>query len=157
SWAAGEWLADRPPVPDAIEVVVFRVEGEVTTDDLSPAKEAWSRPDVPLHARSFLAHRADVDAPVEAIARLGATGDPGAFAADVVGTGSSRKSAANSLLWHIGDDVPSVPNRRRGGVVLGRTIAPIFRDTLRDAGALAIECDVDRLSTGDVVVVRPRA
>jgi aconitate hydratase 2 / 2-methylisocitrate dehydratase len=156
-WAGAEWFTARPEVPEEIHLSVFRVRGEINTDEFSPATEAWSRPDIPLHARSFLSARAGSENAVTTIAALRASGRPVAFVGDVVGTGSSRKSAVNSLLWHIGDDIPYVPNKRRGGVVLGAKIAPIFFATLRDAGALPIECDVDGLDTGDHIVLRPRA
>ena len=156
SWAAATWLQDRAPVPEELRLTVFRVAGEITTDDLSPAREAWSRADVPLHAQSFLEARTDVVDPIPTIASLRSRGLPVAFVGDVVGTGSSRKSATNSLLWLIGDDVPFVPGKRRGGVVLGGSIAPIFCDTLRDAGALPVECDVSSLATGDAIALRPR-
>lgn len=154
AWADALWFADKPPVPDCLTLTVFKVEGEINTDDFSPAGEAWSRPDIPLHARSMLKNR--IPEPVlEIILRLKAKNHPIAFAGDVVGTGSSRKSAANSLIWHIGEDIPFVPNKRRGGVVLGGAIAPIFFNSLEDAGALPIECDVSRLRTGDLIRLFP--
>jgi aconitate hydratase 2/2-methylisocitrate dehydratase len=132
---------------------VFKVPGETNTDDLSPASEAWSRPDIPLHAKAMLVSKMP-DA-MERIAQLKEKGNPLAFVGDVVGTGSSRKSAINSVLWHMGDDIPFVPNKRQGGVILGGKIAPIFFNTAEDSGALPIECDVDRLSMGDVITIRP--
>jgi aconitate hydratase 2/2-methylisocitrate dehydratase len=155
AWASGTWFSSGAEVPPELHVTVFRVPGETNTDDLSPAPHAWSRGDIPLHALTFLENRADVDDPVNTIRRLRAEGRPVAFVGDVVGTGSSRKSAVNSLLWHMGDDIPHVPNKRRGGVVLAGRIAPIFFNTLEDAGALPIECDVSTLRTGDHIVVRP--
>ncbi len=156
SWAAADWFTGRPDVPEALHLTVFRVDGEINTDDLSPATEAWSRADIPLHALSLLANRADIDDPIGRIAQLRSAGRPVAFVGDVVGTGSSRKSSVNSLLWHIGHDIPFVPNKRRGGVVIASKIAPIFANTLEDAGALPVEGDVDRLRTGDHVVVRAK-
>jgi aconitate hydratase 2/2-methylisocitrate dehydratase len=158
SWADMAWLDGRPPVPDAIELTVFKLDGETTTDDLSPATHAWSRADIPLHATSLLLNRLGEGVAIGEIARLKAAGRPVVFVGDVVGTGSSRKSAVNSLLWHIGEDIPFVPNKRRGGVIVAGRIAPIFRDTLCDSGALPIECyppTAAQLHTGDVIVVRP--
>ena len=153
SWAGAEWFTGRPPLAEKITVTIFKVEGETNTDDLSPASEAWSRPDIPLHALSMLQKR--VEKPLETIAALKKKGHPVAFAGDVVGTGSSRKSASNSLIWHIGNDIPYIPNKRSGGIVLGGKIAPIFFNSLEDAGALPIECDVSGLKTGDVVTIYP--
>ncbi|ROR32300.1 bifunctional aconitate hydratase 2/2-methylisocitrate dehydratase [Inmirania thermothiophila] len=155
AWAEAEWFTSRPPVPERITVTVFKVPGETNTDDLSPASEAWSRPDIPLHAQSMLMNR--MPGALETIAGLRGKGHPVAFVGDVVGTGSSRKSATNSLLWHIGEDIPYVPNKRQGGVVLGGKIAPIFFNTLEDSGALPIECDVSGLETGDVITILPYA
>ena len=155
SWAAAGWFTDSPPLPESITVTAFKVDGEINTDDFSPAGEAWSRPDIPLHARAMLARR--IENPIDTMAALNAKGHPLAFAGDVVGTGSSRKSAANSLLWHIGNDIPHVPNKRRGGVVLGGKIAPIFFNSLEDAGALPIECDVSKINSGDLLTVYPYA
>jgi aconitate hydratase 2/2-methylisocitrate dehydratase len=151
SWAAADWFTSRPPLPAVLRLAVFKVEGEVNTDDLSPAGDAATRPDIPLHALAM--GRSRFPGGVAAIAGLRAGGAAVAFAADVVGTGSSRKSACNSVLWHIGDDIPFVPNKRRGGVVLGGMIAPIFFDTARDSGALPIRADVTRLRTGDRIAV----
>ncbi len=153
SWAAAEWFTRRPEVPREIRATVFKVDGEVNTDDFSPAKHAPTRPDIPLHAQTMGATR--FPGGLAEIARLKAGGLPVAFVGDVVGTGSSRKSACNSLVWHIGEDIPHIPNKRRGGVVLGGVIAPIFFNTAEDSGALPIQCDVSRLTTGQVVVVRP--
>ncbi len=158
SWADAEWFQTRPAVPDSITVTVFKVAGETNTDDLSPAQDAWSRPDIPLHALAMLKNPREgvEDAPAQ-IAELTQKGHPVAYVGDVVGTGSSRKSATNSVLWHTGNDIPHVPNKRQGGVVLGGKIAPIFFNTLQDAGVLPIEVPVDQLATGDVIVIRPYA
>ncbi|MCW7752621.1 bifunctional aconitate hydratase 2/2-methylisocitrate dehydratase [Desulfobotulus sp. H1] len=153
SWAWAEWFTARPVVPEIMDCIVFRVDGEINTDDFSPAGEAWSRPDIPLHAKSMLTSR--MHNPLEMIEKLKEAGLPLAFVGDVVGTGSSRKSATNSLLWHIGEDIPFVPNKRQGGVVVGGKIAPIFFNTLEDSGALPIECDVSSLSMGQRIRIRP--
>ena len=153
SWAAGEWFSSKPPLPEELTVAVFKVPGETNTDDLSPATHATTRPDIPLHATVMLERR-DPKA-LATIARLKEGGHPVAYVGDVVGTGSSRKSAINSLLWHIGQDIPHVPNKRRGGVILGGKIAPIFFNTAEDSGALPLECDVSQLNTGDVITIRP--
>jgi aconitate hydratase 2/2-methylisocitrate dehydratase len=153
SWANAEWFTDRAPLAESIQVTVFKVPGETNTDDLSPASEAWSRPDIPLHAKAMLVSKMP-DA-LEKIEELKARGLPLAFVGDVVGTGSSRKSAINSVLWHMGDDIPYVPNKRQGGVVLGGKIAPIFFNTAEDSGALPIECDVEQMTMGDVITIRP--
>jgi aconitate hydratase 2/2-methylisocitrate dehydratase len=155
SWAEAEWFTSKPKVPEAITITVFKVPGETNTDDLSPAGDAWSRPDIPLHARAML--KARMDDPLGKVLELKEQGHPVAYVGDVVGTGSSRKSATNSVLWLMGDDIPFVPNKRQGGVVLGGKIAPIFFNTVEDSGALPIECDVDRLEMGDVVTVHPYA
>ncbi len=131
SWAAADWFTGRPDVPEALHLTVFRVDGEINTDDLSPATEAWSRADIPLHALSLLANRADIDDPIGQIAQLKSAGRPVAFVGDVVGTGSSRKSSVNSLLWHIGHDIPFVPNKRRGGVVIASQDRPHLRQHAR--------------------------
>ena len=153
SWTAAEWFTHKPKLADKITVTVFKVSGEINTDDLSPAQEAWSRPDIPLHAQAML--RSRIERPFETISKLKQKGYPLAFVGDVVGTGSSRKSALNSLLWHIGHDIPFVPNKRQGGVVLGGKIAPIFFNTAEDSGALPIEVDVSKLNTGDVIHIYP--
>lgn len=153
SWAAGDWFTSRPKVPEKITVTVFKVPGETNTDDLSPAIHATTRPDIPLHALSMLEFR--FPGALETIAQLKQKGYPVAYVGDVVGTGSSRKSAINSLLWHIGHDIPFVPNKRAGGYILGGKIAPIFFNTAEDAGAMPIECDVTRLNTGDVINLYP--
>jgi aconitate hydratase 2/2-methylisocitrate dehydratase len=158
SWAEGEWFQMRPPVPERVTLTVFKVPGETNTDDLSPAQDAWSRPDIPLHALAMLKNPRDGihDARAQ-IAEAKEKGHPLAYVGDVVGTGSSRKSATNSVLWYIGDDIPCVPNKRSGGFVLGGKIAPIFFNTMEDSGALPIECDVSQMKTGDVIVVYPYA
>ena len=153
SWAAGEWFSSKPPLPEALTVTVFKVAGETNTDDLSPATHATTRPDIPLHALVMLEQR-DPQA-LATIAQLKDRGHPVAYVGDVVGTGSSRKSAINSLLWHIGENIPYVPNKHRGGVILGGKIAPIFFNTAEDSGALPLECDVSQLNTGDVITIRP--
>ena len=153
SWANAEWFTSRPDVPEAITVTVFKVDGETNTDDLSPAGDAWSRPDIPLHAQAMLIKR--MDNPLKTIAELKAKGHPLAYVGDVVGTGSSRKSATNSVLWHMGDDIPFIANKRDGGVCLGGKIAPIFFNTMEDAGALPIECDVSGMTTGDIITIKP--
>ena len=158
SWAEAEWFESRPEMPKEITVTVYKVPGETNTDDLSPATEAWSRPDIPLHAKSMLLTKmpeVDGKGPIEVIEELKTKGHPIAYVGDVVGTGSSRKSAINSVLWHMGEDIPHVPNKREGGVVLGGKIAPIFFNTAEDSGALPIECDVEKMETGDVITIRP--
>ena len=153
SWASAEWFTAKPELPAEITVTVFKVEGETNTDDLSPATHATTRPDIPLHALAMLESR--MPGGLELIADLKQKGHPVAYVGDVVGTGSSRKSAINSVLWHTGDDIPHVPNKRAGGVILGGKIAPIFFNTAEDSGALPIECDVSALHTGDVITIRP--
>jgi aconitate hydratase 2/2-methylisocitrate dehydratase len=151
SWAAGEWFTVTPELPRQIKVKLFKVEGEINTDDFSPAGDAWSRPDIPLHALSMGKSR--FPGGIESISEWRAAGHRVAFAGDVVGTGSSRKSACNSLLWHIGDDIPGVPNKRRGGVILGGAIAPIFFNTAQDSGALPLQVDVGSLEHGQVLII----
>ncbi len=153
SWVAADWFTSREPLAERITVTIFKVDGETNTDDFSPASEAWSRPDIPLHAKSMLV--AKIPDALADMAELKGKGHPLAFVGDVLGTGSSRKSAINSVLWHIGRDIPYVPNKRQGGVVLGGKIAPIFFNTAEDSGALPIECDVTGLKTGDVVHILP--
>ncbi|MEC9313385.1 MAG: bifunctional aconitate hydratase 2/2-methylisocitrate dehydratase, partial [Pseudomonadota bacterium] len=153
SWAEAEWFTSRPKLEDKITLTVFKVPGETNTDDLSPATEAWSRPDIPLHAKAML--QSKMDDPIAAIEKLKEKGYPLAFVGDVVGTGSSRKSAINSVLWHMGHDVPYVPNKRQGGVILGNNIAPIFFNTAEDSGAMPIECDVQHMESGDVITIYP--
>jgi aconitate hydratase 2/2-methylisocitrate dehydratase len=155
SWAAAEWFTAKPELPAELTVTVFKVEGETNTDDLSPATHATTRPDIPLHAMAMLETR--MPGGLDLIRELKGRGHPVAYVGDVVGTGSSRKSAINSVLWHTGDDIPHVPNKRSGGVVLGGKIAPIFFNTAEDSGALPIECDVSALQSGDVITIRPYA
>ncbi|HLS16551.1 MAG TPA: bifunctional aconitate hydratase 2/2-methylisocitrate dehydratase [Paenalcaligenes sp.] len=163
SWADGEWFTSRPEVPESLTVTVFKVGGETNTDDLSPAPDAWSRPDIPLHALAMLKNprpgiEPDVPGevgPIKTIEALKEKGHLVAYVGDVVGTGSSRKSATNSVLWHTGEDIPYVPNKRFGGVCLGGSIAPIFYNTMEDAGALPIELDVTKMKMGDVIELRP--
>ncbi len=149
SWAKGEWFLSKPDFPRKLTFKVFKVEGETNTDDLSPAKHAWSRPDIPLHALSMGETR--FPGGIDTIREFRDEGHRVVFVGDVVGTGSSRKSATNSLMWHIGEDIPFVPNKRRAGVVLGGLIAPIFFNTVEDSGGLPVKCDVTRLKTGDVI------
>ena len=163
SWADGEWFTARPEVPHSITISVFKVTGETNTDDLSPAPDAWSRPDIPLHALAMLKNKRDgitpeddgKRGPIKFIEDLRARGNLVAYVGDVVGTGSSRKSATNSVLWFTGEDIPFVPNKRFGGVCLGTKIAPIFYNTMEDSGALPIELDVSAMNMGDVVELRP--
>lgn len=163
SWADAEWFTQRPEVPTSLVVTVFKVSGETNTDDLSPAPDAWSRPDIPLHALAMLKNaRPGIEpdepgkiGPLKQLAALKEKGHLIAYVGDVVGTGSSRKSATNSVLWFTGEDIPFVPNKRFGGVCLGSKIAPIFYNTMEDAGALPIEVDVSQLEMGDVVELRP--
>ncbi len=153
AWANGDWFTSKPQLAEKIRVTVFKVEGETNTDDLSPASEAWSRPDIPLHAKSMLMNR--MSNALEVIEELRKKGNDIAYVGDVVGTGSSRKSAINSVLWHFGKDIPYVPNKRQGGVVIGGKIAPIFFNTAEDSGCLPIECDVSKMQTGDVIDIYP--
>jgi aconitate hydratase 2/2-methylisocitrate dehydratase len=163
SWADAEWFTSRPEVPQSLTLTVFKVTGETNTDDLSPAPDAWSRPDIPLHALAMLKNpRPGITpeeegkrGPVKFIESLRAKGHLVAYVGDVVGTGSSRKSATNSVLWFTGEDIPFIPNKRFGGVCLGAKIAPIFYNTMEDAGALPIELDVSKMDMGDVVELRP--
>ena len=155
SWAAAEWFTAKPELPETITVTVFKVEGETNTDDLSPATHATTRPDIPLHATAMLETR--MPGGLEELQSLKAKGHPVAYVGDVVGTGSSRKSAINSVLWHTGNDIPHVPNKRGSGVILGGKIAPSFFNTAEDSGALPIECDVSKLNSGDVITIRPHA
>jgi len=151
SWAAAEWFTSKPAMPEIITVKVFKVEGEINTDDFSPAGDAWSRPDIPLHALAMGKTR--FPGGIEEIAKWRAEGHQVAFVGDVVGTGSSRKSACNSVLWCIGDDIPAVPNKRRGGVIIGGVIAPIFFNTAQDSGTLPLKMDVTNLNMGDVITI----
>jgi aconitate hydratase 2/2-methylisocitrate dehydratase len=163
SWANAEWFTAKPKVAEKITTTVFFVKGETNTDDLSPAPDAWSRPDIPLHglamlkiAREGIVPDKDGEVgPIKQIEKLKSKGFPLAYVGDVVGTGSSRKSATNSILWFMGDDIPYVPNKRTGGVCLGSKIAPIFFNTMEDAGALPIELDVSKMNTGDVIDIYP--
>ena len=163
SWADAEWFTSRPEVPASLTVTIFKVTGETNTDDLSPAPDAWSRPDIPLHALAMLKNarpgiepeEGGVRGPIKFLEALRAKGNLVAYVGDVVGTGSSRKSATNSVLWFTGEDIPFVPNKRFGGVCLGTKIAPIFYNTMEDAGALPIELDVNQMNMGDVVELRP--
>ena len=156
SWAEAEWFTSRPEVPEKITFTTFKVTGETNTDDLSPAPDAWSRPDIPLHALAMLKNPREgiTDAPAQ-IEALKQKGHQIAYVGDVVGTGSSRKSATNSVLWFMGDDIPNVPNKRTGGLCVGGKIAPIFFNTMEDSGALPIEMDVSNMHMGDVVDVFP--
>lgn len=153
SWANAEWFTSKPVLADAIKVVVFKVDGETNTDDLSPAQEAWSRPDIPLHAKAMLVNK--MPDGLNIIETLKQKGLPLAYVGDVVGTGSSRKSAINSVQWFMGNDIPNIPNKRTGGVVMGGKIAPIFFNTAEDSGAFPIQCDVSKLNTGDVITIKP--
>ena len=163
AWAAAEWFTVRPELAQKITVTVFKVSGETNTDDLSPAPDAWSRPDIPLHAQAMLKmarpgirpDKPGAIGPISLISELKQKGHPLAYVGDVVGTGSSRKSATNSVLWHMGDDIPFIPNKRAGGYCLGGKIAPIFFNTMEDAGALPVECDVSGLAMGDVIDIYP--
>ncbi len=163
SWADAEWFTSQDNVPESIKLAVFKVTGETNTDDLSPAPDAWSRPDIPLHARAMYKMTRDglepeehgVTGPMKQIEAIKESGLPVAFVGDVVGTGSSRKSATNSVLWFFGDDLPGVPNKRGGGICIGGKIAPIFFNTMEDAGALVFEAPVDNINMGDVIEIRP--
>ena len=158
SWAEAEWFTSRPEVPESVTLTVFKVPGETNTDDLSPATDAWSRPDIPLHGLSMLKNpREGIHDALNQLAEVKAKGHAVAYVGDVVGTGSSRKSATNSVLWHLGDDIPFVPNKRSGGFCLGSKIAPIFFNTMEDSGALPIECDVGQMNMGDVIKLYPHA
>ena len=165
SWADAEWFTSHPEVPESITFTVFKVPGETNTDDLSPAPDAWSRPDIPLHALAMLKNKREDAAfvpeedgkrgPVAFLQELVSRGLPVAYVGDVVGTGSSRKSATNSVLWWTGDDIPFIPNKKSGGICLGGKIAPIFYNTMEDAGSLPIELDVNQMNMGDVIELRP--
>lgn len=165
SWANAEWFTSRPQLSEKITLTVFKVAGETNTDDLSPAQDAWCRSDIPLHANAMLKmpregiepDEAGVKGPLKQIQSLKEKGFPLVYVGDVVGTGSSRKSAANSVLWHIGEDIPYIPNKRTGGFILGGKIAPIFFNTAEDSGALPIELDVTQLKMGDVIDLYPYA
>ena len=163
SWADAEWFTSQDAVPESIKVSVFKVTGETNTDDLSPAPDAWSRPDIPLHALAMYKMTRDglqpqehgVTGPMPQIEEIKAKGLPVAFVGDVVGTGSSRKSATNSVLWFFGEDMPGVPNKRSGGICIGGKVAPIFFNTMEDAGALVFEAPVEKLNMGDIIEIRP--
>ena len=156
SWADAEWFTSKAEVPEQLTVTVFKVTGETNTDDLSPAPDAWSRPDIPLHAQAMLKiPREGITNAEQQIEELKQKGFPVAYVGDVVGTGSSRKSATNSVLWFTGDDIPYVPNKRAGGVCIGGKIAPIFFNTMEDSGALPFECDVENIAMGDVIDIYP--
>jgi aconitate hydratase 2/2-methylisocitrate dehydratase len=163
SWADAEWFTHRNAVADSIKVIVFKVTGETNTDDLSPAPDAWSRPDIPLHALAMYKMTRDgltpdehgVTGPMAQVKHIQSQGLPVAFVGDVVGTGSSRKSATNSVLWFFGDDMPGVPNKRGGGICIGGKVAPIFYNTMEDAGALVFEAPVDNIGMGDIIEIRP--
>ena len=155
SWANAEWFTQAPALAEEIKLVVFKVDGETNTDDLRPAQDAWSRPDIPLHAKAMLINK--MPEGLNTIANLQKKGLPLAYVGDVVGTGSSRKSAINSLQWFMGNDIPNIPNKRTGGVILGNKIAPIFFNTAEDSGALPIQCDVSKMATGDVITLQPYA
>ncbi len=158
SWAEAEWFTSKPKVPEKLTVTVFKVTGETNTDDLSPAPDAWSRPDIPLHAKAMLKMpREGITNAEQQIAELNKKGFPVAYVGDVVGTGSSRKSATNSVLWFMGNDIPYIPNKREGGVCIGGKIAPIFFNTMEDSGALPFECDVTQMAMGDVIDIYPYA
>ena len=163
SWADAEWFTSNDAVPQSIKVTVFKATGEINTDDLSPAQDAWSRPDIPLHARAMFKMTREgmhpeehgVIGPMTQIEELKDRGLPVAFIGDVVGTGSSRKSATNSVLWFFGEDMPGVPNKRSGGICFGSKVAPIFFNTMEDAGALVFEAPVDNINNGDVIEIFP--
>ena len=155
SWANAEWFTNKPKLAESLKMVVFKVDGETNTDDLSPAQGAWSRPDIPLHAKAMLVNK--MPDGLNLIEKLKAKGLPLAYVGDVVGTGSSRKSAINSVQWFMGNDIPNIPNKRTGGVILGAKIAPIFFNTAEDSGALPIQCDVSKMKTGDVITIQPYA
>jgi aconitate hydratase 2/2-methylisocitrate dehydratase len=158
SWAEAEWFTSKPKMPEKLTVTVFKVSGETNTDDLSPAPDAWSRPDIPLHAKAMLKMpREGITNAEQQIAELKQKSFPVAYVGDVVGTGSSRKSATNSVLWFMGNDIPHIPNKREGGVCIGGKIAPIFFNTMEDSGALPFECDVSQMAMGDVIDIYPYA
>ena len=156
SWAEAEWFLSKPEIPDLIKTTVFKVPGETNTDDLSPAPDAWSRPDIPLHALAmYKMPREGVSKPIETISKLKEKGFPVALVGDVVGTGSSRKSATNSVLWHMGEEIPFIPNKKTGGICIGGKIAPIFFNTMEDAGTIVFEADVEKMNTGDLISIYP--
>ena len=156
SWAEAEWFTSKPETPKLIKASIFKVPGETNTDDLSPAPDAWSRPDIPLHALAmYKMPRDGITDPIETINKLKEKGFPVALVGDVVGTGSSRKSATNSVLWHMGEDIPFIPNKKTGGICIGGKIAPIFFNTMEDAGTLVFEANVEKMNTGDVISIFP--
>ena len=156
SWAEGTWFTEKSEIPDQIKLTVYKVPGEINTDDLSPATDAWSRPDIPLHALAmFKMPREGIERPLETIEELKEKGNPLVFVGDVVGTGSSRKSATNSVLWHMGDEIPCIPNKKEGGFCFGGKIAPIFFNTLEDSGAFPIELDVSNMEMGQEIILEP--
>ena len=156
SWANGEWFTSKQEIPEQIKLTVYKVPGEINTDDLSPATDAWSRPDIPLHALAmFKMPREGLEKPLETIEELKEKGNPLVFVGDVVGTGSSRKSATNSVLWHMGDEIPCIPNKKEGGFCFGGKIAPIFFNTLEDSGAFPIELDVSNMEMGQEIILEP--
>ena len=156
AWAQGTWFQEKEDVKEQIKLTVYKVPGEINTDDLSPATDAWSRPDIPLHALAmFKMPREGLDKPLETIENLKKKGNPLVFVGDVVGTGSSRKSATNSVLWHMGDEIPFIPNKKEGGFCFGGKIAPIFFNTLEDSGAFPVECDVSKLNMGQEIIFEP--
>ena len=156
SWADGEWFTKKSDMQEQIKLTVYKVPGEINTDDLSPATDAWSRPDIPLHALAmFKMPREGLDKPLETIEKLKEKGNPLVFVGDVVGTGSSRKSATNSVLWHMGDEIPCIPNKKEGGFCFGGKIAPIFFNTLEDSGAFPIEMDVSKMEMGQEIILEP--
>jgi aconitate hydratase 2/2-methylisocitrate dehydratase len=156
AWAEGAWFKEKQEIAKQIKLTVYKVPGEINTDDLSPATDAWSRPDIPLHALAmFKMPREGLDKPLETIEELKKKGNPLVFVGDVVGTGSSRKSATNSVLWHMGDEIPCIPNKKEGGFCFGGKIAPIFFNTLEDSGAFPVECDVSKLNMGQEIIFEP--
>ncbi|MDC0387498.1 bifunctional aconitate hydratase 2/2-methylisocitrate dehydratase [Gammaproteobacteria bacterium] len=156
AWAEGTWFKEKQEIAKQIKLTVYKVPGEINTDDLSPATDAWSRPDIPLHALAmFKMPREGLEKPLETIEELKNKGNPLVFVGDVVGTGSSRKSATNSVLWHMGDEIPCIPNKKEGGFCFGGKIAPIFFNTLEDSGAFPVECDVSKLNMGQEIIFEP--
>ena len=156
AWAEGTWFKEKQEIAEQIRLTVYKVPGEINTDDLSPGTDAWSRPDIPLHALAmFKMPREGLEKPLETIDELKKKGNPLAFVGDVVGTGSSRKSATNSVLWHMGDEIPCIPNKKEGGFCFGGKIAPIFFNTLEDSGAFPVECDISKLNMGQEIIFEP--
>ena len=156
AWSEGKWFTEKSEIPNQIKLTVYKVPGEINTDDLSPATDAWSRPDIPLHALAmFKMPREGLTTPLETLETLKEKGNPLVFVGDVVGTGSSRKSATNSVLWHMGDDISCIPNKKEGGFCFGSKIAPIFFNTLEDSGAFPIELDVSNMEMGQEIILEP--